>query len=133
MPMPSVSVSSQQVRVEPVSVCLQPGDVAALTMTNEGVTHVDFTYLNAWIVDRDSVTMFAAWLHPDRPETSGPLEFTTATTILPIGPIPLAPGESTAIGVMAPSDSGEYILDVWATALVRVPLTVTEGVCPNEP
>lgn len=100
-------------------------------MTNDGSDYASFTYLNAWIFDDEGSTMFAARLNPEDPTTSGPLGYTTATTILPIGPTQLAPGESASMAVMAPPDPGEYSLQISATAPLRVHLSVTDGTCPH--
>jgi hypothetical protein len=131
---PELSAEPTLLVVEPDQLCLRPRSSGTFTLANSSEQQQQYTRLNAWIFDDARLVMYAVRTYTDDPITEGPLEFSTATTLLPIGPSQLAPGESVSLGVRSPTEPGEYTLelDTWTPVPVTLALTVDPN-CPTEP
>lgn len=115
---------------EPDRLCLRPGSAGTFRLFNSSAQPQQYSELNAWMFDDAREVMYAVRMYPGDPLIDGPLEFSTATTLLPIAPSPLAPGESVSLGVPSPNEPGEYTLEIPGPVVVT--LTVDPN-CPAEP
>ena len=122
-PLPSRIISSSAM------ICLAPGGIAGFTITNTGQQGEWFTPLNGLLVSDDGATIFSTRFVPSLSETTGPLDQSVPTTILPIGPFPLNSGESADLEVLAPTMPGLYEIVVSSSDPPRVGLTVSDD-CP---
>ena len=121
--------ASSRLIATPSTICVAPGQVGRFAIVNASQQVEQFTYLNGVIVSDDGTTSYSANLNPGTSETDGPLDTAIPTTILPIGPDQLDPGESADLEVTAPMTPGRYAVLVYPTA-VQVVLTVAD-ICPT--
>ena len=127
---PELPVAPAGLVTEPHRLCLRPGASGAFTLSNISEQQQQYSSHNAWMFDDARQVMYSPRLSPGDPLIEGPLEFSTETTMLPIAPTPLAPGETVSLGVMSPTEPGEYTLEMDGPVVVA--LTVDPN-CPAEP
>lgn len=120
--------------VVPDELCVQPTSVRDFDLTNTSNQPQQYTQLNAWIFDDDGREVYSLRAYPGQPTIEGPFDRSTPTTLLPIAPSQLAPGESVRLGVRAPNEAGDYRLqlDTWTQPPASLALIVDPN-CPSAP
>jgi hypothetical protein len=120
--------------VEPDELCLQPGSVGNLGLTNTSDQIQQYTVVNALILGDGGREMYSLRAYPGQPIIEGPFDRSTPTTLLPIAPSQLAPGESVRLGVRAPNEAGDYRLQLgtWTQPPASLVLIV-DPTCPSAP
>lgn len=130
----SPTIPTTTLTVEPDELCLQPGSVGNLDLTNTSDQAQQYTVVNALIFGDGGREMYSLRAYPGQPTIEGPFDRSTPTTVLPIAPSQLAPGESVQLGVRAPDRAGNYHvqLGTWTQPPASLALIVDPN-CPSAP